>query len=435
MAYLRLFAFACLLLCAIAPASASETQPEIRSEQEQNADNKAVAPEKTGQEPVPEIITEIKPEIILGEKTDALQQLKSEITGPDITPYKLNPLAVKAVDRSLSMFTQTLRERFELWLSRSGKYRELMVEILKSKDVPEDIFFLALIESGFNPLAYSRSRAVGPWQFISATARRYGLVIDWWRDERRDPVKSTIAAADYLNDLYDIFGSWNLAMAAYNAGEGKILRALHRTKSDDYWSLLKTRHIKKETKNYVPKFIAASMIAVNPEEYGFKDLEYHSPFEYDEVAVEGPLDLEVAANCANTTLEVIKDLNPELRRWCTPPGMPVYILRIPLGTKEAFLDNLSKIPSEERFTVEVYTVKKGDTIEKLAKKLGVTVKVILALNAMEKSATLKPGTEIYLPPKGKFQADRDDRYDNRKSRKTKKSNSANNGTTKKLAAN
>ena len=121
-----------------------------------------------------------------------------------------------------------------MWLSRSGKYVELMKEILKNKNVPEDIVFLSLIESGFNPYAYSVARAAGPWQFISATAKRYGLVIDWWRDERRDPVKSTAAAANYLSDLYEMFGSWNLAMAAYNAGEGKILRALRRTKSDHY---------------------------------------------------------------------------------------------------------------------------------------------------------------------------------------------------------
>ena len=167
-----------------------------------------------------------------------------------------------------------------------------------------------------------------------------------------------------------MFGSWNLAMAAYNAGEGKILRALHRSKSDDYWSLLKTRHIRSETKNYVPHFIAASMIAVNPEEFGFKNIEYHQPLDYDEATVTGPLDLEVAARCADTTTEVIKELNPELRRWCTPPDMPVYILRIPAGSKEIFLKNLADTPEEERFTVETYTVKKAIPLTGIAKKQG-----------------------------------------------------------------
>ncbi|MEK7741432.1 MAG: transglycosylase SLT domain-containing protein, partial [Nitrospirota bacterium] len=355
---------------------------------------------------------------------EAAPEAKPTAAEPEIVPYKSNPMAVKAVEKSTALFTERIRERFAMWLSRSGKYVELMKEILKNKNVPEDIVFLSLIESGFNPYAYSVARAAGPWQFISATAKRYGLVIDWWRDERRDPVKSTAAAANYLSDLYEMFGSWNLAMAAYNAGEGRIMKALKRSKSDDYWPLLNTRHIKSETKNYVPRFIAASNIASNPEEFGFRNIVYHQPLNYDEVKVNGPIDLEVAAKCADTTVETIKELNPELRRWCTPPGMPVYILRIPSGTKEIFQKNLAGIPEDERFTVTAYTVKKGDTIEKIAKKSGLSVKAVLALNSMERVKPLQPGTEITLPPKEKFQPDREDRYDNKKkyhkkSKKTK----------------
>lgn len=376
------------------------------------ADMQPVAPGKTN----PDIAAET---LIIKAEPD----VKAPASGPTIAPYKSNPIAVKAVDNSIYLFSDRIKERFSLYLSRSGKYLELMKEILKSKNIPEDMVFLSLIESGFNPYAYSVARAVGPWQFISSTAKRYGLVIDWWKDERRDPVKSTEAAANYLKDLYKMFGSWNLAMAAYNAGEGKILRALHRSKSDDYWSLLKTRHIRPETKNYVPHFIAASMIAVNPEEFGFKNIEYHQPLDYDEATVTGPIDLEVAARCADTTTEVIKELNPELRRWCTPPDMPVYILRIPVGSKEIFLKNLADTPEEERFTVETYSVKKGDTIDKIAKKAGVTVRAILVLNSMDKVKPLKPGAQIYLPPKEKFELDRDDRFEIRKGsyKKSKKS--------------
>jgi membrane-bound lytic murein transglycosylase D len=153
-------------------------------------------------------------------------------------------------------------------------------------------------------------------------------------------VKSTVAAANYLKDLYRMFGSWNLAMAAYNAGEGKILRALNKTKTDDYWSLLNTRHIKSETKNYVPKFIAASLIATNPEDFGFDNIDYHAPMRYDKVTLTSPVDIEVIADCAETTMEVIKEMNPELRRWCTPPDVSEYSVRVPDGTKEAFLKNL-----------------------------------------------------------------------------------------------
>jgi membrane-bound lytic murein transglycosylase D len=184
-------------------------------------------------------------------------------------------------------------------------------------------------------------------------------------DERRDPVKSTVAAANYFKDLYGMFGSWNLAMAAYNAGEGKILKAINKTNSDDYWALLDTKYIRSETKDYVPKFIAASLIANSPEEFGFEELEYHSPLNYDEITVHSPIDIEVIADCAETTVEVIKELNPELRRWCTPPDIPEYTVRIPEDKKDVFIKNLSLIPEEKRFSIETYTVRKGDTFKKI----------------------------------------------------------------------
>ncbi|MEW6163338.1 MAG: transglycosylase SLT domain-containing protein [Nitrospirota bacterium] len=325
-----------------------------------------------------------------------------------LSDYNNNELAVKAVEKNIVLF-QRIKERFSLWLSRSGKYIELMKEILEEKDIPEEIVFLPLIESGFNPHAYSPRKATGYWQFIASTAKRYGLKINWWRDERRDPVKSTMAAADYLKDLYDIFGSWNLAMAAYNAGEGKILKALHMTKTDDYWSLLDTKYLKKETKDYVPKFIAASLIANSPQDFGFGEFEYHPPLVYDEITIDSPIDLEVAAECAETTLEVIKELNPEIRRWCTPPDVSEYILRIPEGKKDIFLQKLLQIPSKKRFSMDRYTVKKGDTLKRISKKTGIPVQVILDLNSMEKIIPLKAGMKIYLPPKGKLVLDRDDR--------------------------
>jgi len=326
-----------------------------------------------------------------------------------VSDYSDNKLAVASVNKNIQLFTYRIQEKFSLWLSRSGKYLDLMKKILQEKGVPEEIVFLSLIESGFNPYAYSPARAVGHWQFIASTAKRYGLTINWWKDERRDPIKSTTAAASYLKDLYGMFGSWNLAMAAYNAGEGRILKALNRTKTDDYWSLLSTRHIKRETKEYVPKFIAASLIANRPEDFGFVNLKYHPPLDYDEVTITSPVDLEVIAECAETTIEVIKELNPELRRWCTPPDVPEYTLRIPEGKKDIFLEKLPQVPAEELFTIDIYRVKKGDTLKSISKKTGVPVQVILDLNSMEKIIPLTPGAQIYLPPKGKFVLDIDDR--------------------------
>lgn len=345
------------------------------------------------------------------EETQTIADQKS-IPGKDspvILAYNSNEVASRAVERNLGLFSNRIRDRFSLWLSRSGQYLHMMKEILRKKEVPEDMVFLSLIESGFNPYAYSIARAVGPWQFIASTAKRYGLEINWWKDERRDPVKSTEAAADYLKDLYEMFGSWNLAMAAYNAGEGKILKAVKKNRSDDYWDLLDTKHIKRETKEYVPRFIAASLIASNPQDFGFVDIEYHPPLKYDEVVIESPVDLSVAAECTNTTLEEIKRLNPELRRWCTPPDADRYTLKIPEGTKEMFLERLSVVPEEERLTIDRYTVKKGDTFKSISKRTGIPVPVILSLNSMEKIMPLKVGREIYLPPKGLYSLDRDDK--------------------------
>jgi membrane-bound lytic murein transglycosylase D len=339
----------------------------------------------------------------------ALTQEEIKNSPKIVEDYSYNELAVDAVKRHVTLFTEKIREKFSVWLSRSGKYLELMKKILKEKNVPEEIVFLPLIESGFNPYAYSPARAAGYWQFIASTAKRYGLEINWWRDERRDPVKSTVAAANYLTDLYEMFGSWNLAMAAYNAGEGKILKALNKTNSDDYWSLLNTNHIRRETKDYVPKFIAASLIANSPQNFGFDNLEFHPPLSYDEVTLKSPVDLEVIAECAETSEEIIRELNPELRRWCTPADVPEYTLRIPAGKKDILIENLSQIPEEKRFTVDIYTVKKGDTFKTISNKTGIPIQVILDLNDMEKIMPLKAGAKIYLPPKEKFVLDSDDR--------------------------
>lgn len=284
-----------------------------------------------------------------------------------ISDYSSNEVAVKAVEKNITLFTERIKEKFSLWLSRSGRYMEMMKEILKGENIPEEIVFIPLIESGFNPYACSPARAVGYWQFIASTAKKYGLKINWWMDERRDPVKSTVAAANYFKDLYEMFGSWNLAMAAYNAGEGKILKAINKTNTDDYWSLLDTKYIRSETKDYVPKFIAASMIANSPEDFGFQELEYHSPLNYDEVAIQSPLDLQVVADCAETTLEVIKELNPELRRWCTPPDVSEYTLRVPEGKMDVFLRTFLLFLKRSAFLLTLTQSKKAIPLRRFRK--------------------------------------------------------------------
>ncbi len=282
-----------------------------------------------------------------------------------------------------------------------------MTEIITEKGLPEDIAFLPLIESGFSTHARSRAKAVGPWQFIASTARLYGLKINNWVDERRDPVKSTHAAAEYLSDLYERFGSWDLAMAAYNAGEGKVGRALRRTKGEDFWDLMGTRYLKPETKNYVPKFMAARLIAENPAAFGFEDVAYEESFDYDTALIEGTVDISVLARCAGTTPEEIRELNPELLMWCTPPDVKEYALRIPPGAKEAFLENFSKVPEGERRILTAYTIKKGDTLSRISKKTGIPTEVIRALNPRAKARSLRPGHVLLLPPsKGRVRTSR-----------------------------
>lgn len=338
-----------------------------------------------------------------------------------IQDYDSNDLAIRAVERHINTFTTRLRDRFSLWLARSGMYIDLMKEILVQNGLPKELVFLPLIESGFNTNAYSRSRAVGPWQFIASTARKYGLTINWWIDERRDPIKSTEAAARYLKDLYDMFNSWHLAMAAYNAGEGKVLRALRKTRTDDHWTLLQKKgYLKRETREYVPKFIAASLIALEPEKYGFEDIEFYEPVNFTEVEIESPVDLEVIAKAAETDLEVIRLLNPELKRWCTPPDQPTYRIRIPADKKERFLQNLELIPKEERYSYRIHRVKRGETLTKIAKKYRVPESVLYALNPELKSSFLRPDTEIKLPPEG-FKPDPDDLNKKKKSYRRKSS--------------
>ena len=343
-----------------------------------------------------------------------------KVARPGITP----PLSIsltasdktanKAIERSFDLYTNSIKKRFSVWLERSARYIEIMKDILKAKNMPEELVFLPIVESGFNPKAYSTAQAAGPWQFISGTAKRYGLVIDWWRDERKDPVKSTVAAANYLKDLYGMFGSWSLALAAYNAGEGRIAKALRRTDSDNLWSLLDTQQIRQETKDYVPRYIAATIIANTPEDYGFRDLSYHEPFEYDEVVLYVPVDIEVIAKCAGTGVDEIKDLNPELRRWSTPPNMPEYTLRLPVGTADAFIENLSKTPDEKIFSYDLYTIRKNDSLKKIAARTKVPVNTILALNSLAGIERLPAGEKIKLPPQGKYYADIDDKATARK---------------------
>lgn len=311
-------------------------------------------------------------------------------------PYNV-PIVVDAkVEGHMRFFHSTIHDKFEKWLHRLSHYHPIVERIFSEFGLPTDLVYLSLVESGFNPHAYSRARATGPWQFMKGTGLVYGLRVDKYVDERRDPVKSTVAAARYLRDLYDLFGSWPLAMAAYNAGEGKVMRALHKSQSESFAEIAETRLIRRETKEYVPRFMAATVIAKNPSQYGF-NIQAVDPHEFEEVVVGRSLHLRGIASASGVSYETLRLLNPELRLEATPPDDPQYHLKVPVGSKgkvEQALDRVPawKAPPEPRIvkvkssTVrshsshKTYRVRTGDTLASIAKRFHLSISALKERN-------------------------------------------------------
>ncbi|MCB1197405.1 MAG: LysM peptidoglycan-binding domain-containing protein [Deltaproteobacteria bacterium] len=278
----------------------------------------------------------------------------------------------------------------------------MMRQILAENGLPDDLVYLSMIESGFSSYAHSRASAVGQWQFIYHTGVRYGLKVNWWIDERRDPEKSTIAAAQYLKDLHDEFQHWYLAAAGYNAGEGKISRAIKRYQTDDFWEISKYRYIKPETKNYVPKLIAAAMIAKEPEKYGFTDIVYEKPLIYDTVAAPKPVELKVIADALGISVDEIKALNPELIQDVTPPKYPNYELKIPVGLKGIFLTKYEAMPEYEIKDVITHRVRSGEALSVIARRYGVSAYKIASFNNLRSQHQIRAGQNLKIPvPNGK----------------------------------
>lgn len=295
-------------------------------------------------------------------------------------------------------FSNRARDTFRLWLERSGRYLPMMREIFAEEGLPQDLAYLAMVESGFNDKAYSWAHAVGPWQFIESTGHRYGLKNDWWHDERRDPEKATRAAARFLADLYaDFDGDWYLAVASYNAGPGKLRQAVKRYKTRDFWDLCRGKYLKDETKNYLPKLLAVLMIAKQPEKYGFSDLDYHEAIEYDTVALPSSTDIEVIARLSAVDYQLIKKLNPELKRWSTPPDAKDYLVRLPAGSKDSFWEAYAQLPKRQRANYARHKVRSGDTLLALSKRYGVRVQDIERLNNIRNARALQIGADLIVP--------------------------------------
>ncbi|MBN2331794.1 MAG: LysM peptidoglycan-binding domain-containing protein [Deltaproteobacteria bacterium] len=310
--------------------------------------------------------------------------------------YEFPIVINKKVERFISYYSTVNSAFMRRSLKRAQLYLPEIKRIFHEYHIPEELAYMALIESGFTTHAYSRAKACGPWQFIAGTGKKYGLTINWWIDERRDPIKSTSAAARYLHDLYGYFDSWYLSAAAYNAGEGKIMRAIKKHKTEDFWEMSRFTYLKRETKEYIPRLIAAILIAREPEKYGLADVGYLPPLTYDEVLVSDATDLQVVAWAAGCKYEVVKDLNPELRYWCTPPNMREYLVKVPTGTGPQCRERLASLPPEQRITFRRHKIRSGESLSTIARHYHTRIQPIKELNNLAGN-TIRAGKYLIIP--------------------------------------
>jgi membrane-bound lytic murein transglycosylase D len=294
----------------------------------------------------------------------------------------------------VSLFTTTKRGFMENALGRASMYMPMIRQVFAEEGVPQDLAYLAVIESGFRNEAKSHAKAVGMWQFIRSTGRIYGLTGNAWIEERRDPVKATRAAARYLKRLYEISGDWYLASSGYNAGPLTLERAIQNIGTRNFWDLARSRWLRTETKNYVPELCAAILVGRNPERYGLRILPL-PPYAYETVAVPSMTSLTVLARCAGTDSNTLKALNPELLRGSTPPG--AYTLRVPPGKAGECLRQLARMPAGKRLDFQHYTVRKGDTLAKVARRFRLTPDDLLDANDLT-AKQFKPGKRLLVPP-------------------------------------
>ena len=318
------------------------------------------------------------------------QALLHEKVGYDI-PIVYNDRVLGWID----YFANRVPGTFERYLIRSGAWLPYLTRRLREEGLPEDLAYLVLIESGFSTRAVSHASAVGPWQFMSYTGRDYGLRIDQWVDERRDYERATEAAIAYLHDLHGMLGSWYLAAAGYNGGQGRVNRSMMRDNTINFWELT---GIHEETRHYVPKLIAATIIAKEPEKYGFYDVPYLSPVEWETVTVPTTTDLEVVAEAAEVPIETIRSLNPHLLRDRTPPGELNFPIKVPRGTADDFNENYYDRPPNERTrTPVVHVVRRGQTLRQIAEEYGVDEEELRQENSIRDARSLRAGQRLTIP--------------------------------------
>lgn len=350
--------------------------------------------------------SELLPEPVESEKCivqelDALRQTGSW-TEKESTPVKEKqlydfPIVMnKQVKMYLNLFQHKQKKYFGRWLTRSTRYLPFIQNELKKAGLPLDLAYLAMIESGFNQRAYSRARAVGLWQFMKGTGRDYNLRIDRYVDERRNFEKSTRAAISFLSDLHQQFGDWHLAVAAYNAGAGKIRNGLKRHKINSFWELAEKRYLRLETKRYVPKLIAAILIAREPAKYGFTNIDYRPPMEYDTLEVSPGLSVDALALISNATKKEVLLLNQELKTGRTPLNRRNYMANIPKGSVKLAKANLKRLHSVVKTGYTSHVIRQGETLGTICKKYSVNKTTILKVNNL-RTGTLIAGKRLRIP--------------------------------------
>ncbi len=303
----------------------------------------------------------------------------------------------------INYFSNRGRGTLERALSRSGQYDEMIRRVLKQEGVPQDLIYLAQAESGFHSLAVSRAGARGIWQFMASRAKGYGLERDWWMDERQDPEKATRAAARHLHDLYNQFGDWYLAMAAYNSGPGTVQNAVKRTGYADFWELYRRNVLPKETRNYVPIILAVTIMAKNPEQYGLSSVVKEKPIPYDTVKINYPIDLRLVAECVDASASDLQDLNPSLLRLTTPKDH-AFELHVPAGSAAKFETAVASIPVDKRVWWRYHKVQAGETLASIARTYHTLPRSIAEANDLDGNE-LAPESRLIIPIAPGKQAD------------------------------
>jgi membrane-bound lytic murein transglycosylase D len=366
--------------------------------------------ERSGPIPVAWLMAEASWNEVFGQPAEPLARTASfspvsEAERPATLVAPVSPKPTAAYRVHLNEHVRFFLDRFqtgyrravvESWLARSGRYLPMILDVFQQKGLPEELVFTAMIESGFNPVAVSHAGAKGLWQFMAPTARLYGLRVDRWLDERLDPEKSTVAAANYLRDLYTVFGSWDLAQAAYNTGEVRVQQAIQRTGSRDFWRLHRSPLLLEETKNFVPAIHAATLIGRQPERYGFTVIP-EEPLRYEQVTVPKGSRLARLAVLSGVPLRDLESLNPELRQKQTPPDA-TYELKVPLGAAATVQLALELDAAPRKIApapaASVHVVKAGDTVWRIAWQYGVSPKQLARWNGLERPDRIFPGERL-----------------------------------------